>query len=182
MTLDNVRRREERDTRVEDYLDDKLQAAADLDTLDLLLENVKNQQGLLRKQLEDAERDLQGARQAARDHTSSIRQKANQFREEQGNIDRRLLIVTQSETSDEARPQFEKIMDKLHRFDVATGYMELLKEVHALSELSQSQLKISDEAALEPYHRLQRLLSSLQPLQDAAEGAAPHVVDHVDQM
>ncbi|KAL2356241.1 TIP-1 family-domain-containing protein [Cryomyces antarcticus] len=182
MALDNFRRRGERDTRVEDYLDDKLQAAADLDTLDLLLENVKNQQGLLRKQLEDAERDLQGARQAARDHSSSVRQKADQFRKEQGDIDRRLLIVTQSETSDEARPQFERIMDKLHRFDVATGYMELLKEVHALSESSQSQLKISDEAALEPYHRLQMLLSSLQPLQDAAEGAAPHVVDHVDQM
>lgn len=39
------------DSRVQDYLDDKLQSAADLDGLDLLLENVKNQQDLLRKQV-----------------------------------------------------------------------------------------------------------------------------------
>lgn len=39
------------DTRVQDYLDDKLQSAADLDGLDALLENVKNQQDLLKKQV-----------------------------------------------------------------------------------------------------------------------------------
>lgn len=39
------------ESRVQDYLDDKLQSAADLDGLDLLLENVKNQQDLLKKQV-----------------------------------------------------------------------------------------------------------------------------------
>ena len=37
----------------------------------------------------------------------------------------------------------------------------------------------SSEAALPPYRQLQSLVSSLAPLQDAAEGAAPHLLDHV---
>lgn len=41
----------ETDTRVPDYLDDKLQTIADLDTLDSLLTNVQNQQILLKKQV-----------------------------------------------------------------------------------------------------------------------------------
>lgn len=39
------------DSRVQDYLDDKLQSTADLETLDSLLDNVKNQQDLLKKQV-----------------------------------------------------------------------------------------------------------------------------------
>lgn len=39
------------DARVQDYLDDKLQSAADLDSLDSLLENVREQQELLKKQV-----------------------------------------------------------------------------------------------------------------------------------
>lgn len=39
------------DSRVLDYLDDKLQSTADLETLDSLLEKVSNQQDLLKKQV-----------------------------------------------------------------------------------------------------------------------------------
>lgn len=39
------------ETRLHDYLDDKLQTLADLETLDSLLANVKSQQELLRKQV-----------------------------------------------------------------------------------------------------------------------------------
>jgi hypothetical protein len=38
------------DARVQDYLDDKLQASADLESLDVLLSNVREQQDLLKKQ------------------------------------------------------------------------------------------------------------------------------------
>lgn len=41
---------EERDIRVEDYLNDKLQTIADLENLDSLLENVRNQHLLLTQQ------------------------------------------------------------------------------------------------------------------------------------
>lgn len=43
---------EERDVRVEDYLNDKLQTYADLENLDTLLETVKQQQTLLRQQVQ----------------------------------------------------------------------------------------------------------------------------------
>ena len=39
------------DSRVQDYLDDQLQSTADLELLDSLLEDVKNQQELLKKQV-----------------------------------------------------------------------------------------------------------------------------------
>lgn len=42
---------EDRDIRVEDYLNDKLQTAADLDNLDALLENVRDRQNLLKEQV-----------------------------------------------------------------------------------------------------------------------------------
>lgn len=42
---------EERDVRVEDYLNDKLQNTADLANIDSLLEDVKAQQVLLQQQV-----------------------------------------------------------------------------------------------------------------------------------
>lgn len=39
------------EARVQDYLDDKLQSAADLESLDTLLESVKAQQDLLKQQV-----------------------------------------------------------------------------------------------------------------------------------
>ena len=42
---------EERDIRVEDYLNDKLQNSTDLANIDTLLEDVKAQQILLQKQV-----------------------------------------------------------------------------------------------------------------------------------
>lgn len=42
---------EQQDVRIEDYLNDKLQAAADLDSLDVLLKASKKQQNLLKEQV-----------------------------------------------------------------------------------------------------------------------------------
>lgn len=42
---------EEQEVRVEDYLNDKLQTAADLESLDSLLENVQNQHSLFKQQV-----------------------------------------------------------------------------------------------------------------------------------
>lgn len=39
------------DTRVQDYLDDQVQSSADLENLDALLANVKQQQDLLKQQV-----------------------------------------------------------------------------------------------------------------------------------
>lgn len=92
-----------------------------------------------------------------------------------------MLIVTQSETSDEAVEKFDASMTRLRKLDIAAGYVELLKEVGGLNTESKSQLGKSDEAVLTPYRRLQHLIVSLQPLQEAAEGAAPHLLDFIAQ-
>lgn len=42
---------EQQDVRIEDYLNDKLQTAADLDNLDALLKASQNQQTLLKEQV-----------------------------------------------------------------------------------------------------------------------------------
>ncbi|KAI9685280.1 MAG: hypothetical protein M1822_004653 [Bathelium mastoideum] len=170
---------EDRNTRVEDFLDNKLQSLADLETLDALLSDVQNQHNLLRKQLEDAEHNLHESKSAAEHHRAFIKGKAAEFQKGQDDIDRRLKIATGSDVSDDAIQRFEKSIDKLRQLDVANGYVELLREVNTLRDRSFSQLKISDQAALEPLRQLQTLNSQLVPLQAAAEGAAPHLLDHV---
>ena len=82
--------------------------------------------------MEDAKRDHQYAQQAYSEHAASLQDKAGRFQKEQGDIDRTLMIVTQSETSDDAVLSFQAIMDSLRKFDVAAGYVEMLKEVDIL--------------------------------------------------
>lgn len=48
---DSIISGEQQDLRIEDYLNDKLQTAADLDSLDELLKASKKQQILLREQV-----------------------------------------------------------------------------------------------------------------------------------
>lgn len=118
--------------RVADFLEDKLQTTGDLDNLDELLASIHTQHGLLKQQLHDAQRDLDDAKSAAREQHAGLVHKADAFRHEQADIDRRLLVITASETSDEAVPRFEAVLDTLHRLDVAHGYVELLGEVDVL--------------------------------------------------
>ncbi|KZF24559.1 RINT-1 family protein [Xylona heveae TC161] len=173
---------EDQRVRVEDYLNDKLQNTADLESLDSLIQAVKDQQALLKKQLQEAEDALRTADQESAAHASSLAHRATLFQQNQADIDRRLMIVTHSETSDDAVRRFGETMEKLRRLDLASGYTELLQEVEALSAETRNQLKESPEAALAPYTRLQSLIMSLYPLHAAAESAAPHLLDHVERI
>ncbi|KAH0537341.1 hypothetical protein FGG08_005857 [Glutinoglossum americanum] len=172
--------KEERDVRVEDYLNDKLQTYDDLENLESLLFNVKNQHDLLTKQLQDAEISLEKAHKASESHASSLLRQAEAFQTRQADIGRRLLVVTRSETSGEATRRFESSMEKLRGLDVAKGYVERLKEVEELSAEARLRVKTSPRTALKSYARLQNLTRELQSLQPAAEGAAPHLVGHVE--
>ena len=53
MALDDYRRNQDNDVRLVDFLDDKLQAFADFDSLDSLLDSVKAQQDLLKQQVRE---------------------------------------------------------------------------------------------------------------------------------
>ncbi|MCJ1432553.1 hypothetical protein MMC27_001910 [Xylographa pallens] len=190
---------EELDVRVEDYLNDKLQTYADLENLDSLLQTVKEQQVLLRNQvlsqfmffgclseltevqLRDAETTLHDANQASKAHSTNLQKKVDHFTRQQAAIDRRLLIVTQSETSDDAVQKFDVSMENLRKLDVAKGYVSLLAKVEQLSGRARSNFQVSPQAALQPYLQLQALAAALKRAQPAAEDAAPHLVDHVDK-
>ncbi|KAK7546714.1 TIP-1 family-domain-containing protein [Phyllosticta citricarpa] len=167
--------------RAADFLNDKLQTLADLDALDHLLSETRSHHALLKQQLQQAERDAHEARHAADDHASSLRTQHAEFQRVQSDIDRRLAIVTRSDTTDDAVSRFRGSMDKLLALDIAGRYTERLKEVDALSRNATTHLDSSDEAALSSYHQLKELNSRLGPLHEAAEGAAPHLIDHISR-
>ena len=70
-------------------------------------------------------------------------------------------------------------MERLRKLDLASGYTEMLQEVETLRLECNEQLGKSDEAVLTAYKRLSALAAGLQPLSEAAEGAAPHLIVHV---
>ncbi|KAF2011714.1 RINT-1 family protein-like protein [Aaosphaeria arxii CBS 175.79] len=170
------------DTRVADYLDDKLQTLGDLESLDELLANIHKQHGELKQQLHDAQQVFADAKQGSVEHNASLKQRSHAFNKDLVDIEKRLLVVTESETSEEATPRFEALLDNLHRLDVANAYLELLKEVDTLSNDAQSKLQTSNEAALAPYKQLRSLHTRLISLQTDAEGAAPQLLHHVGQI
>ena len=65
-------------------------------------------------------------------HSNDLHQRAKQFKAQQNDVDRRLMIVTQSETSDDAVQKFDHSMESLRKLDVAQGYMKLLSQVENL--------------------------------------------------
>ncbi|KAJ9352042.1 RINT-1 family protein [Paecilomyces variotii] len=168
--------------RVEDYLNDKIQTSTDLESLDSLLSNLRAQQELQQKQLAEAQEALEKATKASNDHANAVRQQAEAFNRQQADIDRRLMIITQSDTSDEAVAQFEASMEKLRRLDISKGYMELLNEVDRLSKEALENVLSAPQLSLQPYTRLRNLSLSLKNAQSAAEGAAPHLVDYAEKL
>ncbi|KAI2732596.1 hypothetical protein CBS147332_1735 [Penicillium roqueforti] len=169
-------------TRVEDYLNDKIQVSADLESLGSLLSSLRAQQELQRKQLAEASEALSNATKASNDHAEATRKQAEAFTAEQADIDRRLMAITQSETSDEAVRSLEKSMEKLQRLELSKGYVELLKEAEELSKQALEDITSEPRAALKPYSRLRTIVGLLKDAQPAAEGAAPHLVDYTDKL
>lgn len=83
-------------------------------------------------QLHEAQEHLHGAKQDAHDHHARLQQQAGAFRASQADIDRRLMVITASDTSDEAVPRFEAVLNTLQRLDVASAYVDLLRDVDVL--------------------------------------------------
>lgn len=129
----------------------------------------------------EAQHTLSNATNASENHKQDLLRRSHIFKAEQGDIDRRLLIVTQSDTSDDAVQKFDSSMGPLRTLDIAQGYLELLTEVEGLTSKARLNFKKSPQEALQPYLRLQNLVNALRAAQPAAEDAAPHLIDHVDQ-
>ena len=68
-------------------------------------------------------------------HSNDLHRRARQFKSQENDVDRRLMIVTQSETSDDAVRKFDSSTESLRKLDVAHEYMELLTEVENLRSI-----------------------------------------------
>lgn len=84
------------------------------------------------EKLHEAEEALRAAEQGSRDHRTTLLRRADAFKEKQAAIDRRLLSITNSDTSERATELLETSIKKLQNLDIAVGYVELLKEVDDL--------------------------------------------------
>lgn len=172
----------ESDIRVEDYLDDKLQSTTDFEHLDTLLSSVEFQRSQLQSQLDDATRELDEARKSAADRQAALMAQIDEFQTLQNSIDVRLQIIAESDAPDEAIRRLELPMKQLHKVDLAYRYLLLLQDVEGLRQAARSHLPENPKAALEPYTRLKQLALRLKELQHQADGAAVHLVTHVESV
>ncbi|KAI1822449.1 RINT-1 family protein [Xylaria intraflava] len=170
----------EPDIRLEDYLDDKLQSTTDFENLDSLIANVEVQRSQLQTQVDDAVRELEDARRFAQDRLGSLTQSISEFHALQESIDSRLKIVANSSAPDEAIQRLERPMSQLHKVELAYKYVSLLQDVENMRLEAHSHLPNNPKAALEPYARLKQLCARLRELQGPADGAAVHLVEHVE--
>lgn len=82
--------------------------------------------------MKKAEEELRTSDDAYITKTAATSQAAQAFEKQQADIDKRLMIVTQSETSGDAAKKFAASMERLKRLDTANAYIEMLAEVDAV--------------------------------------------------
>lgn len=165
------------DTRVEDYLDDKLQSTTDLDSLTELLANVELQRNQLQSQLDSAVKQLDEARRTTEDRQNAIQAQIEEFQQLQESIDRREQIAAQSDAPDQAIERLKAPMMKVQAVGLAKKFLELVQDVESLRKEARLCLPDSPKAALEPYTKLKQLASRLKALQGDEK---LHLVDYVE--
>ncbi|KAF7928836.1 uncharacterized protein EAE97_009678 [Botrytis byssoidea] len=171
----------ERNIRVEDWLNDKIQTTTDMTDLSSLLENVEAKQRQLEEQLKDAKTKLAEAKKSAANHTSSMSQKTQAFEQHQEGLRARMMMLTSSDTPEEAVRRLKGPMEKLQQVELAQAYVELLRDVDDLTKEAHQNLPENPTEALKPYVRLKQLAMTLQATQNSTEIAAPHLVSYVEQ-
>lgn len=89
------------------------------------------------------------------------------------------MSVTMADTPADAASRLKGPMEKLRRVELAKSYVELLREVDDLTKEARSHLPADPKESLKPYTKLKEMSISLGQLQEQAEGAAVHLVTHV---
>jgi hypothetical protein len=130
-------------------------------------------------QLQDVQSQLSEAKLASTNQSSAMLELTQEFQRQQESVQKRLMIVTSSDSPKEATRRIKAPLEKLHRVELANNYVELLKDVEELKKQAREHLPADPKGALVPYTRLKELAVSLQQLQDPTEGAAIHLVNHV---
>lgn len=107
-------------------------------------------------------------------------EQTKEFERQQSNVQKRLMIVTSSDTPEEATRKLKGPMEKLRKVELAEAYVEMLNDVENLRMEARKHLPADPKEALKPYTSLKELAISLQDLQEPAEGAAVHLVNFVE--
>ncbi|KAJ9616565.1 hypothetical protein H2200_000284 [Cladophialophora chaetospira] len=162
-------------TRVEDYLNDKIQTAADLDQVDALVQRVQEQQGQLRKQLQDARKDLLEAQERVAKRSSDLRTRAEAYQTRQADLEERIQDLIHSDVSDEAVQKFEARMNKVRSLEIARGFLQLVQRLDTLNEQATKSLVQQPAESVTAYIGVRGLRKHIQDAQTAAEGAAPQL-------
>ncbi|KIV97350.1 hypothetical protein PV10_01112 [Exophiala mesophila] len=163
-------------TRVQDYLDDKIQNAADLDNVDELLAKVQQQQEILKKQLEEARNGQSEVEQNIATLTTTLRERALEFQARQNDLDQRLKELTQSDVTTEATKKIESRMNKLGNLEIAQAYLELLQEMDRCDTETSKHLTKKPDESIKSYLQLHSLWTRMKENQPSAEGAAPQLL------
>ncbi|KAH7157120.1 TIP-1 family-domain-containing protein [Dactylonectria macrodidyma] len=167
------------DIRVEDFLDDKLQSATDLEDLDSLLANVELQRNQLQSQLDTAVKELEEARRTADDRQGSLAARINEFEKLQESIIARQQVSALTDGPDQAIARLREPMKKLETVELAQKYLSLLQDVEKNRSEARSHLPQNPKAALEPYTKLRQLSTKLVNL-PGQEGL--HLVSYVEKV
>ncbi|KAL2072197.1 hypothetical protein VTL71DRAFT_11540 [Oculimacula yallundae] len=171
----------ERDIRVEDYLNDKIQTAADLGNISSLLASVELQQKQLETQLRHAKSELDQAREASLNQSTQMMERTQAFERGYYNVQDRLKIITSSDTPEEAKRRFEGPMEKLRKVELAQSYVTFLQEVEDLKKEAKGYLPGNPKEALKPYMILKARAMELPELQELAEGGGVHLVKYIQE-
>lgn len=106
-------------------------------------------------------------------------EQTHKYQQHYDQVQARLMSVTMSDTPAEAAHRLKEPMEKLRRVELARSYVELLKNVDDLTIEARKNLPRHPKEALIPYTRLKELSIVLSQRQEDAEGAAIHLVTHV---
>ncbi|KJZ76781.1 hypothetical protein HIM_03658 [Hirsutella minnesotensis 3608] len=167
------------DTRVEDFLDDRLQSTTDLDTLDNLLASVESQRNQLQSQLDDAIKELDDARRTAQEQQTSLQARIQTFHELQDSIDVRVKVAAASNAPSEAIARLQQPLKKLEAANLAQKYLVLVQDVERLRAEARAHLPANPTSALEPYARLKGLAMKLKSV-EGCDGL--HIIHHVEKV
>ncbi|PHH58852.1 hypothetical protein CDD81_4272 [Ophiocordyceps australis] len=167
------------DMRVEDFLDDRLQSATDLDALDDLVASVETQRNQLQSQLDTAAKELDEARHTAQDGKALLQSRIDDFNKLEQSIHDRIQAAAASEAPNEAIARLQLPMGKLQAVKLAQQYLVLLANVERLGSEARSHLPASPRAALQPYTRLKELSMQLGEM-PGSHGL--HLVAHVENV
>ena len=132
-------------------------------------------------QLEHARSELNKSKEASAIRTTLMLEQTQEFERQQLNVQKRLMIVTSSDTPEEAARQLRKPLQKLRNVELANTYVDLLKDVEDLKDEAREYLPRNPKEALKPYTRLKEIAMSLQELQEPTEGAAIHLINFVQK-